>query len=177
MSATASGLLGWTLGDVTDGHPFCDLCQFNIYDLVWQLTSSKYIFFPSPWSINHWRSVWTSGHESLAIEHSGDADANFESQRTNGSLLREKRQHVDIDWVYSIENILSSTSFLVAKLYHQNGEKNLTRSAVRTRMLIRKQWHLCAHLTDSVSLRWPGRLADRVVERYQTKVQSQTEEL
>lgn len=67
--ATAFGLLGWTLGEVTDGQPFYGVTVNMISKMVKQLlmrTSSKYIFFPSPCWMNQLRSFITKGHDAFA---------------------------------------------------------------------------------------------------------------
>lgn len=95
ISATASGLFGCTFSEVTEGQPFCRHCHQKLLriETLPSSTSSKYIFFPFPWSMNHWRSLSTRGHELLAF--SVRAPLIWTSIRicllADWSFLREKR--------------------------------------------------------------------------------------
>lgn len=74
MFATASGLLGCTPSEVTDGQPFYGVDEDGkvrnrrITAGSAVLTSSKYIFLPFPCWMNQFRSFSTKGHALSAGE-------------------------------------------------------------------------------------------------------------
>ena len=128
MLATAYGLLGCTFGEVTEGHPFCN--RYDEYQSALKRgihTSSQYIFFPFPCCMNQSRFLsMTMGHEAFAkvrAINNHRVCAKSLRKRTRRRVLVEEREHVDVDEVDSVQDVLGTPSLLVSvrKLTHSHG--------------------------------------------------------
>lgn len=93
------------------------------------LTSSKYIFFPSPCSINQSRFLSTTiGQDAFAaprrLSIRVSASHTHRNALTRRRVLVEERQHVDVDKVDRVEHVLRAPALLVPvrELAHRHGD-------------------------------------------------------
>jgi len=108
-----------------------------------KLTSSKYIFFLFPWSTKNWRSSNTNGQAFFARILFGCIERLMgQLILTSRSSLCKEGQHVNIDRVDDIEDILSSFTLLITACTIASDVID-TGKISSTHMQAQKQWQEC----------------------------------